>query len=122
MPVITISPQYGSYGDGVAELLCDRLGCRLLDKGLLRRLAAEAGLNPEKVVRLSEDSYEPHTLMEKFASSTPRTRDATMWAQYGWGVRRNQFAAEPVVRLIRAAYEAGNMVILGRGSQVVLAD
>lgn len=123
MSIITISAQYGSYGDAVAELLCDRLGYRILDKGLIRRLAAEAGLKPEKVINFSEDRYRPRTLAERFLESgAPRSRNPVVWAEYGTREARDHAAAEPVMRLLHAAYEMGNVVVVGRGGQVVLRD
>ena len=40
MTVITFSRQFGSHGDTVAQLLCDRLGYRYFDKNLMLGLAA----------------------------------------------------------------------------------
>ena len=123
MPVITISRQFGSYGDAVAELLCDRLGCRILDKSLMRRIAAQLGVKVDKRVESSEDQYRPWTLAERLLSSAgPPTRNAMMWADYGAVTTREQAAAEMSARLIHAAHEMGNMVIVGRGGQVVLRD
>ncbi len=66
MPVITISRQYGSYGDAVAESVCDKLGYRSLDRGLIRSLAPELGVKPEKTIGLSEERYRPQTPVERF--------------------------------------------------------
>jgi cytidylate kinase len=123
MPVITISRQYGSYGDAVAELLCDRLGYRILDKNLMRDLAREAGLQPKKVVDLSEDQYRPRTLVERFlGDSAPPPRNPVAYAAYLAAEARKHSAEELVIQLIRVSYEKGNVVIVGRGGQVVLRD
>lgn len=124
MSVITISRQYGSYGDAVAELVCDRLGYRCLDKNLMRELAAQAGLKPNKVIsHLSEDQYRPRTLVERFfADAGPYSRHPVMWAEYGAEKGREQLATELIIQLIQAAYQKGNVVIVGRGGQVVLRE
>jgi len=123
MPVITISQQYRSYGDAVAKLLCDRLGYRSVDENLMRGLAAQAGLKPEKVFDWSEDKYRPRTLGERFfANAGPLTGHPVVWAEYGAAVAREHLAAELVIRLIHAAYEKGNVVVVGRGGQVVLRE
>jgi cytidylate kinase len=123
MPVITISRQYGSYGDAVAELLCDRLGYRLFDKNLLRRLAAEVGVEPKKLLDLSEDQYRSRVLLERlWANATPPTRNPVVWAEYGSAGARDRSAAERLARLIHAAYERGNVVVVGRGGQAVLHE
>lgn len=123
MPIITISRQYGSYGDAVVESLCDRLGYRGLDKYLMRRLAAQAGLKPEKIIGLSEDQYQPMTRAERFFAHTgPATRHPLIWAEYGKMVGREQLTVELVTRLIHVAYEKDNVVVVGRGGQVVLRE
>ena len=123
MPVITISRQFGSYGDAVAELLCDRLGYRILDRSLLQRLAREAGVKIDKRVDQSEDRYRPWTLAERLLSRVgPPGRHPAIWAGYGSVITREQAAAEMIARLIHAAYEMGQVVVVGRGGQVVLRD
>jgi len=123
MPVITISRQFGSYGDAVAEMLCDRLGYRILDKSLMQRLAREASVKIDKRIDQSEDRYRPWTLSERLLSRVgPPGRNPAFWAGYGSIVTREQAAAETAARLIHAAYRIGNLVVVGRGGQVVLRD
>jgi len=123
MPVITISQQFGSYGDAVTELVCNRLGYRSLDTHLMWGLAAQAGLKLKKVMTLSEDRYRPRTRMERFSRHLPPyTRHPVMWAEYGAAIGRELLAAKSVIQLIQAAYERGNIVIVGRGGHVVLRD
>ncbi len=123
MSVITISRQYGSYGDAVAESVCDKLGYRSLDRGLIRSLAAELGVKTEKTIGLSEERYHPQTPVERFfARAGPRTRHPELWADYGKWIADEQFAAEAAIRVIHAAYDQGNVVIIGRGGQVVLRE
>ena len=40
MTVITISREYGSGGNHIASLLCDRLGYRFFDKNLMAQIGA----------------------------------------------------------------------------------
>jgi cytidylate kinase len=123
MPAITISRQYGSYGDAVAELLCAKLGYRILDRNLMRILAAEAGLQPRKVADLSEDQYRARTLVERFLeNAAPSPRNPLTYAEYVAASARVHSAEELVIQLIRVAYEKGNVVVVGRGGQVVLRD
>ena len=82
--VITVSRQFGSYGDAVVDLICDRLGYRSLDKSLILVLAKETGLKPAQVARLSEETYRPRGLIERlFADAGPGTRHPAIWADYG---------------------------------------
>src|SRR5512136_812409 len=81
MTVITISRQFGSHGDTVAQLLCDRLGYRYFDKNLMLGLAAATGLAPEEVVDLSDEKYRARSLVERFFSNYPAPMaDPSAWA------------------------------------------
>jgi len=121
MTVITISRQFGSHGDTVAQLLCDRLGYRYFDKNLMLGLAAAAGLPPEKVVDLSDEKHRARSLVERFFSNYPAPMaDPHAWAAGAEASAQEKAQAEQVKQLIRATYAQGNVVIVGRGGQVVL--
>lgn len=64
MATITISRQFGSHGDTVAQLLCDRLGYRYFDKHLVMGLAVQAGLPVEKVASVLAADQEPAQFQE----------------------------------------------------------
>ena len=123
MAAITISRQVGSHGDTVAQLLCDRLGYRYFDKKLMQGLAAQSGLSPEKVVDLLDDSYRARSLVERLFSNYPAPMgDPGTWIISAEVEAQEQLNAVIVTHLIRAAHAQGNVVIIGRGGQVVLAD
>ncbi len=71
MTVITISRQYGSRGNEIARLLCDRLGYRYFDKELAAQLGAQMGLAPDQVVDLPEDKHQVQSLLERLFSAVP---------------------------------------------------
>ncbi len=123
MAVITISRQFGSHGDTVAQLLCDRLGYRYFDKNLMLGLAAATGLAPEKVVDLSDEKHRARSLIERlFSNYAAPMADPSAWAAGAEASAQEQAQAAQVGQLIRAAYAQGNVVVLGRGGQVVLRD
>ena len=123
MSVITVSRQFGSYGDAIVDLICEGTGYRSLDKNLMLVLAKDAGLKPAQVARLSEETYRPRGMMERFfANAGPWTRHPAIWAGYGGFIAGQLLAAEAVTQLIQAAYQRGKIVIVGRGGQVVLRD
>ena len=123
MAVITISRQFGSHGDTVAQLLCDRLGYRYFDKNLMLGLAAATGLAPEKVVDLSDEKHRARSLIERlFSNYAAPMADPSAWAAGAEASAQQQAQAAQVTQLIRAAYAQGNVVVLGRGGQVVLRD
>ena len=118
MAVITISRQYGSGGNHIASLLCAHLGYRFFDKHLMAQLGA-----PEDLKR---------TLALAGSASEVRDEQSALWRFF-----RNLQASSPlgaqtglqpnavipvdvVERGIRLAYNDDNVVIVGRGGQMVL--
>lgn len=123
MAVITISRQFGSHGDTIAQLLCDRTGYRYFDKNLMTGLAALAGVTPERVVDLSDDKHRARSLVERlFGSYAAPLADPNAWAASAEALAQEKAQAAQVKQLIRAAWAEGNVVILGRGGQAVLHD
>lgn len=130
MAVITISRQMGSGGEEIARQVCEALRYRYFDKQLLIEAAAESGLAREHVVDYSEDRYEVRNLVTRLFRSGPRpiitvpvsksdpSGHVTLTAE---SVDEAQYV-ELVKRSILAAYESGEMVIVGRGGQAVLQD
>jgi cytidylate kinase len=127
MAIITISRQYGSGGDEIAERLCRILGYQYFDKRLMAEIASEVGLSGSEIVDFSEDQHKARSFRERLFGVSRSVSQARVWTESVAGAR-----AVEVVRLdeaqsiamvqstIRAAYEHGNLVILGRGGQVVL--
>jgi cytidylate kinase len=123
LAVITISRQFGSHGDTVAQVLCDRLGYRYFDKNLMMGLAARAGVAPDKVVDLSDEKHRTRSLLERlFGNYAAPMADPASWAAGAAANAEEQLTADRLKSLIRAAHAQGDVVILGRGGQVVLRD
>ena len=121
MTVITISRQFGSHGDTVAQLLCDRLGYRYFDKNLMLGLAAAAGLPTETIVDLSDEKHHARSLVERLFGNYPAPMaDPNAWAAGAEASAQEKAQVEQVKQLIRATYAQGNVVFVGRGGQVVL--
>jgi cytidylate kinase len=130
MPVITISRQFGSGGDEVAARVCNLLGYRYMDKWLLRQVASEVGLSEDEVVDFTEEHYKARSFIENLfgprnrvvARTSTRTRSTTGATQ----ITEASLDEEQCINLIRvavkSAHEHDNMVIAGRGSQVILQD
>lgn len=128
MAVITISRQYGSGGDEIANQVCSILGYQYFNKYLLAQVASEVGLLEQEVVDFSEDTHEVRGFLDRLLSG-PRV--VVSQAQY-WQEGSNDIAGVNVVKLdesqcikmvqiiIDAAYERGNIVIIGRGGQAIL--
>lgn len=132
MATITISRQYGSGGDEIANQVCQALGYRLFDKWQIARAAAEAGLSDKEI--LSYASYSEETFkFKKFLDRLLRRRippaqpQAQKLSDIDLLISEERVFDEAaavmlVQRAIKAAHEAGDILIVGRGGQVVLKD
>ena len=122
MSVITISRQSGSEGNQVTRILCERLGYRHLDKDMMLQLAKELGLDPP-MVGGTEDLQHVKSFWERVISlfqspfETGREAPSAIVDE-----ERKAMTVGQVKNLILTAYEQGNVVIVGRGSQIVLSE
>lgn len=129
MTVITVSRQFGSRADQVANRLCADLGLVVFDKRLMMRVASEVGLSEEEIVDYSEDQYRSRGFLEAlFRRTRPvaevKARTGGRAAGYERPVRvLDEEGAIALIRVtINAAYERGKVLILGRGAQAILED
>lgn len=122
MSVITISRQSGSEGNNIVGILCDRLGYKYFDKHLMAQLAAERGLTPTVIADVTEDEHHIKTLWEEAFSNMLLPQSAMPWTlSDAYGIEE-EVTINQVCGFIHAAYHKGNVIIVGRGSQVVLRD
>jgi CMP/dCMP kinase len=119
MAVITISRQAGSGGDEIAKLLCQQLGCRFFDKTMMAALTLITGISIEPPQDLSEESYKVDTLMDRLFSDS--FGEAIEYYSKTPLQRNPELSVDLERKLIMAAHQRGNIVIIGRGGQVVLA-
>jgi cytidylate kinase len=121
MTVITISRQYGSGGRDVARLLCERLGYRYFDRTLMAQLGQDRGVLPEQIVDLAEHRHQVQGLLERvFAAAIDPFGDPGAWALPAQREAQQRTSAETFQSLVLAAHQRGDVVIMGRGGQVVL--
>ncbi|MBN1967152.1 MAG: cytidylate kinase-like family protein, partial [Anaerolineae bacterium] len=128
--VVTISRAVGSGGDEIAQLVCERLEYRYLDKWLLVEVATEAGFTPNDALDFSEQHYKARSLWESLFGPRQRvvaripTRQRDSIGKEGITVEK--LSELDCIALVRAAilkaHERGNMVIIGRGGQAILQD
>jgi cytidylate kinase len=119
MPVITISRELGSEGDKIADLLCQELGYRRVDKALLTQIAKEAGVDVEAVLA-----------MERSFATRARLVSTEMTSLYsrqpGAFEKKAALDDRTYERVVREAMEEyarqGDAIIVGRGGQMVLRD
>jgi CMP/dCMP kinase len=123
MATITISREYRSHGDTVAQLLCERLGYRYFDKNLMIGLAVQSGIALKEVINLPDDQLRARSLVERFFGNYAAPMgNPEVWAAATVSSAREHMEVTKITHLIQAAYAQGNVVIIGRGGQAVLQD
>ncbi|HVN53864.1 MAG TPA: cytidylate kinase-like family protein [Anaerolineaceae bacterium] len=129
MSVITISRQYGSGGDEVADQLCQQLHYTRFDKRQIAQAALNAGLSDQEIVDYSEENYKVKTFLDILLRRSSPVAQVRIWKEDTSGARiaeaqtLSETAALMLVqKAVMAAYEIGNVVIVGRGGQAILKD
>jgi len=120
MGVITVSRELGSKGTDIAHMVAERLGYECLDREFIAAIAQEAGIEEAHVSSKEESiSARPRIVGPEMAAffrrqryASPRPREAL----------DDQAYIELVRKVIYDRAEAGNVVILGRGGQMVLRN
>jgi len=119
MRAITISREYGGGGGEIASRLARRLGWQLIDHAIVERVASELGTSQEEAEAHDESTggiiSELLNSMQNLypASMVSAPPEAFLSAEDYWRTED---------RIVRAAAARGHVVIVGRASQVVLAD
>ena len=127
MTTITISRQFGSRGDEVVDKICRILGYHPFGKTEIARAAFEAGLSTAEAVDYSEDNYKIKTFFDRLFKRPTTVAQLHVWKENALGMRSveninidEESALQLVQKAIKTAYKTGNMVIMGRGGQVIL--
>jgi cytidylate kinase len=119
MAVVTISRELGSEGDKVADLVCQELGYRRVDKAMLTHIAEEAGVDVQAVLAKERDV----TRRPKMISSDMTSLYAKDPTAFG---KKAAIDDQTYARVVREAMEKfareGRTIIVGRGGQMILRD
>ncbi|MEW5958246.1 MAG: cytidylate kinase-like family protein [Chloroflexota bacterium] len=99
MGVITISRQMGSRGDELAQQVAERLGWQQVGQDLINRAALAAGAPQVALAEIDELG---------FFNLRPTAVERQVYQSH-------------VERIIRELADEGNIVIVGRGGQVILS-
>ena len=120
MSIITISRMYGSGGSEVAALVASALGWQLLDNALVDAVAERLGVPAAEV---EEREERVATLVERLAASlalsAPEIMPGPATATLPPSEERLIAVTE---RIITEACTRGNVVLVGRGAQSMLAE
>jgi cytidylate kinase len=121
MSIITISRQSGCEANEVARILCQKLNYQLLNKELMMNLAEELLQEPSQAEETPAGS-KAAAWLERVLNPFYNPNDPRYVAQKEISFASGQpLTIRQVRELIQAAYTRGNIVIVGRGSQVILA-
>ncbi len=117
MAVITISRESGSGGKEIAALLSEKLNYQILTKAVMMDLVGrlESGA-------LAQSSSEGTSITEgllDWMSMPTAQREKSTLSSIDF---EKPLTIRQVRDLVLAAYQHDNMIIIGRGSQVILAD
>lgn len=120
MGVITISRELGSRGTEIAHIVAEKLGYECLDRELIAAIAKEAGVKEAHVsdkeegisarLRIVGPEMTAFFRRQQYASHRPRE------------ALGDQVYLELVHKIIREHAKRGDVVVLGRGGQMVLRD
>lgn len=116
---LTISREYGSGGGEIADIIAKELGWRLVDKDLISEISRTEKISPSEVAAFDEK-------VDPWIHRITRT----VWGLGADGISVvapvEMFDAEKAAslakRIVTEAYNMGNCVIVGRGSQCILRN
>ena len=132
MAVITISRQFGSGGEEIAHKVAETLGYNYVDKELIATVTQEAQTEESEVSRFDEQGRHPiiHFLQKYLIGGN---HVILAWPTYYWsdeleerlvreGKTSPSSASSPKLfeSAIKKLGERGNVVIVGRGAEIVL--
>ena len=119
MRAVTISREYGSGGGEIASRLAKRLGWLLVDHGLVERVARELGTSTQEA-----EAYDEHTegLVSRILNNMQYLYPAVIASAPPEAFLSDEAYHDTVNSLVRAAAARGHVVIVGRASQVLLAQ
>lgn len=129
MPVITISKEHGAGGREIARELARGLGYELADKAVIIKVAQQAKVGSERVEKFDQEEYSP---LSKYLSGLFLANPA-QYSVMGFEMPlagplpsgADFFDAEQYLKFTQAVienlYQKGDLVLVGRGSQYLLA-
>jgi CMP/dCMP kinase len=120
MRAITISREYGSGGGEIATRLAMHLGWRLVDHEIVERVASEMGTTIQQAE--ARDERAEGFLARAFNGLQFLEPAYMAGASSDVLLTNEETYLETVSKIVRAAAAQGHVVIVGRGSQVLLAQ
>ncbi len=131
MTVITISREPGSGSNDIANLVANRLGIRVVDREIIQRAAARAGVTERTIEELDETRP---SFIKQMLDLMGKYGDQGIYTE--WGGPATIYVPPPmnlpildtdtyrliVEEVIRSIAAEQSAVILGRAGQIILRD
>jgi shikimate kinase len=117
--IVTIEREYGCGGGEIAQRLAEQLSWKLWDQLLTEEIARLADC-PKKVVEQREERNDP-LYYRLFKSFLRGSYEGSLNA-HKLKLVDSECILEFTVKVVEHAASAGNCVIVGRGSQLILRD
>ena len=132
MSVITVSRQFGSEGDVVARKVAALLNYDYVDKELIFEVARRANVSPDEVEKFDERVESPvmrflgrmitPEVYPIFASEMPEWTIMYEMPMEKMSLQDQKEYLTFIRTTIEQLWQRGNVVIVGRGGQVILRD
>lgn len=129
MTIITLSREYGSGGDEIAQIICRETGYQYFDKEMIAQAAIETGIAESGMVAFDEQEYRAASFIARLLRRQEAGAEVRIWREDEDGIRKMEVTRldedqvkEVVQNAIVTAYRSGNFVIVGRGGQAILRN
>ncbi len=119
MAVITISRQFGAGGRTLGEKLSKRLGYRYVHEEMIKELADKMHISDRQVRDFEKRGT---TKLLKFIDKFVTTSYVERLISDTYGYVDEKIYVDAVKAIVQGLYDAGNVVIVGRGGQFILKD
>ncbi|MFH1060361.1 MAG: cytidylate kinase-like family protein [Pseudomonadota bacterium] len=119
MAVVSISRQYGAGGRIMGEKIAEKLGYRLVDRAILTEVAHKAGVSVRSVQDVEQEAGGLLSrLVNELVKASPYVRNLP---DYSATFDEEAYRAF-LKKVIGEMAGQGNLVVVGRGSQLILRD
>ena len=119
MPVVTISRQFGAGGYTIGKTIAEKLGYNMVDRGIIAKVAQEANVSIDWVEAVEKEaggllmrivnSLVSSDFIERHTGDSAHDFDESRYVNF-------------LKKVIHDLADEGDVVIIGRGSQFILAD
>jgi cytidylate kinase len=123
MSVITIARQFGAGGKTLGGMVAERLGYQLIDEEIVETIAREANVSPDWVDSVARETGSEGLLSRMLLKLGPfRKGYVEVSLESNPGYINGNLYISLLHRIIPQIAGQDNVVLIGRGSQYILAD